>query len=72
MKKEVWETVIADIEKGIAEEKDERENIDTLELCRLEGMLIAINTLLFYDNDVSVHDKIRITIRIQQNLDSLT
>lgn len=72
MKKEVWETVIADIEKDIAVEKDEGEKIDALELCRIEGMLVAVSTLLFYDNDVSDCDKIGITIRIQQNLDGLT
>lgn len=72
MKKEVWESVIADIEKDIASEKDEEEKVDTLELCRIEGMLVAVSTLLFYDNDVSDCDKIGITIRIQQNLDSLT
>lgn len=72
MKKEVWESVIADIEKDIASEKDEEEKIDTLELCRIEGMLVAVSTLLFYDNDVSDCDKIGITIRIQQNLDGLT
>lgn len=72
MKKEVWETVITDIEKDIAGEKGEGEEVDTLELCRIEGMLVAVSTLLFYDNDVSDCDKIGITIRIQQNLDSLT
>jgi hypothetical protein len=72
MKKEVWETVIADIEKDIAGEKGEGEEVDTLELCRIEGMLVAVSTLLFYDNDVSDCDKIGITIRIQQNLDNLT
>lgn len=71
MKKEVWETVIADIEKDIASEKGEGEEVDTLELCRIEGMLVAVSTLLFYDNDISDCDKIGITIRIQQNLDSL-
>ena len=72
MKKEVWEIVIADIEKDIAGEKGEGEEVDTLELCRIEGMLVAVSTLLFYDNDVSDCDKIGITIRIQQNLDNLT
>ena len=72
MKKEVWETVIADIEKDIASEKGEGDETDTLELCRIEGMLVAVSTLLFYDSDVSDCDKIGITIRIQQNLDSLT
>lgn len=72
MKKEVWETVIADIEKDIASEKGEGEEVDTLELCRIEGMLVAVSALLFYDNDISDCDKIGITIRIQQNLDSLT
>lgn len=72
MKKEVWETVITDIEKDIASEKDEGERADMLELCRIEGMLVAISTLLFYDNDVSDCDKIGITIRISQNLDNLT
>lgn len=72
MKKEVWETVIVDIEKDIAGEKGEGEEVDTLELCRIEGMLVAVSTLLFYDNDVSDCDKIGITIRIQQNLDNLT
>lgn len=72
MKKEVWETVIADIEKDIASEKDKEEEVDTLELCRIEGMLVAVSALLFYDNDISDCDKIGITIRIQQNLDSLT
>lgn len=72
MKKEVWETVIADIEKDIASEKGEGEEVDTLELCRIEGMLVAVSALLFYDNDVSDCDKIGITIRIQQNLDGLT
>lgn len=72
MKKEVWETVIADIEKDIASEKGEGEEVDTLELCRIEGMLIAVSALLFYDNDISDCDKIGITIRIQQNLDGLT
>jgi hypothetical protein len=72
MKKEVWETVIADIEKDIASEKGESEKVDTLELCRIEGMLVAVSALLFYDNDISDCDKIGITIRIQQNLDSLT
>lgn len=71
MKKEVWETVIADIEKDIASEKDKEEEVDTLELCRIEGMLVAVSALLFYDNDISDCDKIGITIRIQQNLDSL-
>ena len=71
MKKEVWKTVIADIEKDIASEKGEGEEVDTLELCRIEGMLVAVSTLLFYDNDISDCDKIGITIRIQQNLDSL-
>lgn len=72
MKKEVWETVIADIEKDIASEKGEGEEVDTLELCRIEGMLVAVSALLFYDNDISDCDKIGITIRIQQNLDGLT
>lgn len=72
MKKEVWETVIADIEKDIASEKDKEEEVDTLELCRIEGMLVAVSALLFYDNDISDCDKIGITIRIQQNLDGLT
>lgn len=72
MKKEVWETVIADIEKDIASEKGEGEEVDTLELCKIEGMLVAVSALLFYDNDISDCDKIGITIRIQQNLDSLT
>lgn len=71
MKKEVWETVIADIEKDIASEKGEGEEVDTLELCRIEGMLMAVSTLLFYDNNISDCDKIGITIRIQQNLNSL-
>lgn len=71
MKKEVWETVIADIEKDIASEKGEGEEVDTLELCRIEGMLVAVSALLFYDNDISDCDKIGITIRIQQNLNSL-
>lgn len=72
MKKEIWETVIADIEKDIASEKDVDGCMDTLELCRIEGMLVAIGALLFYDNDVSNRDKVRITIRIQENLDGLT
>lgn len=71
MKKEVWETVIADIEKDIASEKGEGEEVDTLELCRIEGMLVAVSALLFYDNDISDCDKIGITIRIQQNLNNL-
>lgn len=71
MKKEVWETVIADIEKDIASEKGEGEEVDTLELCRIEGMLVAVSALLFYDNDISDCDKIGTTIRIQQNLNNL-
>lgn len=71
MKKEVWETVIADIEKDIASEKGEGEEVDTLELCRIEGMLVAVSALLFYDNDINDCDKIGITIRIQQNLNNL-
>lgn len=71
MKKEVWETVIADIEKDIAEELDENTTQDMLDLYRSEGMLLAVNALLYYDNDVSNRDKIEITNRIQKNLSNL-
>lgn len=69
MKEDIYTTIIADIETDIADLpiNDDRD-ADAL---RIEGMLVIISSILFYEREVTPMEKLRIMSRIHKNLGKL-